>query len=167
MDVLRNANPKDSRTFITYSQAHVRLGIPIIFGHPGRSLQEQGLNSLAKWAHGSDVPAITGLIVRDAERDPGQGYFDLYRKRYRDDIPWWIEEIRRAKQLDWSPYLDGTSAPVSKRAEKDARAQPAPITVASVVRSDSRFFPQIGVWSALFRLAGRGFQLQPSEQRSF
>jgi hypothetical protein len=79
--------PEDPRTFITYSQAHTRLGIPVVMGHPGRSLQEQGLNSLAKWAHGNDVPAITGLIVRDVERDPGQGYFNLYGKRELNDIP--------------------------------------------------------------------------------
>ncbi|WP_089408967.1 hypothetical protein [Granulicella rosea] len=134
---LKDVVPDDPRTFITYSQAHVRLGIRVIMGHPGRSLQEQGLNSLAQWAHESDVPAITGLIVRDAERDPGQGYFKLYGKRELSDIPWWLGEIRRSKGFDWSSYLQETQPEI----ESKKRIPPAPpITVASLAQPDSRFF---------------------------
>jgi hypothetical protein len=138
--------PEDPRTFITYSQAHMRLGIPVVMGHPGRSLQEQGLNSLAKWAHGNDVPAITGLIVRDVERDPGQGYFRLYGKRELNDIPWWIEEIRRSKDFDWSPYLQQTGKHDSRQPEVSQGSsgvlvrQPSSVTVASIAQPGSRFF---------------------------
>jgi hypothetical protein len=58
--VLENANPSDPNTFITYTEAHKRLGIPILFGHSGRSLQAQGLDSLAAWTLKRGVPAITG-----------------------------------------------------------------------------------------------------------
>jgi hypothetical protein len=146
VDVLKEVTPEDPRTFITYSQAHTRLGIPVILGHPGRSLQEQGLNSLAAWAHENNVPAVTGLIVRDLERDPGQGYFRLYGKRELDDIPWWIEEIGRSKYFDWSPYLNGTTAPgasrppLSERSSEGTGEQSPSVTVASLVRPNSRFF---------------------------
>ena len=74
VEVLRDANPDDPRTFITYSQALLRLKIPFLHGNAGRILQERGLNSLAEWAHEHSVPAVTGLIVRDAERDPVRGF---------------------------------------------------------------------------------------------
>src|ERR1043166_1909661 len=143
-DVLRTVNPEDPRTFITYSEALTRLRIPYVHGHAGRILQERGLDSLASWAKESGVPAVTGLIVRDIERDPGQGYFRFYGKREPDDIPWWIEEIRRSKQFNWSPYLDQATTPVPTQAATSIQVQPAegspPLTVASVARSDSRFF---------------------------
>jgi hypothetical protein len=143
-DVLRTVDPEDPRTFITYSEALTRLRIPYVHGHPGRILQERGLDSLADWAKESGVPAVTGLIVRDIERDPGHGYFRSYGKRELDDIPWWIEEIRRSKQFDWSPYLDQATATVPTQAAPPIQVQPAeetpPLTVASVARPDSRFF---------------------------
>jgi hypothetical protein len=139
VDVLRDVIPDDPRTFITYSEAHKRLGIPVILGHPGRSLQEQGLNSLGKWAHENDVPAVTGLIVRDLERDPGQGYFRLYSKREVDDIPWWLEEIRRSKYFDWSPYLSGTTIVASQQPEGTSERSSS-VIVGSLARADSRFF---------------------------
>jgi hypothetical protein len=144
VDVLRTANPVDPRTFITYSEALPRLRIPNVHGHAGRILQERGLDALASWAKESGVPAVTGLIVRDIERDPGQGYFRFYGKREPDDIPWWIEEIRRSKEFDWSPYLEKATAAAPPLAAPPVQAKPAegvpPLTVASVARQDSRFF---------------------------
>jgi hypothetical protein len=49
--------PNDPQTFITYTEAH-SLGLKILFGHPGRSLQSQGLNSLAEWAKDQGIRAI-------------------------------------------------------------------------------------------------------------
>lgn len=143
VDVLRTADPADPRTFVTYSEALTRLGIPHAHGHAGRILQERGLDAVAEWAKESGVPAVTGLIVRDLERDPGNGYFKFYGKRELDDIPWWIEEIRKSKEFDWSPYLGSTGANSSAAT---ARTQPkplqagSPLTVGSVADPDSRFF---------------------------
>ena len=143
-DVLRTANPEDPRTFITYSEALTRLRIPYVHGHAGRILQDRGLDSLAGLAMESGVPAVTGLIVRDIERDPGQGYFKSYGKREPDDIPWWIEEIRRSKRFDWSPYLDKVTATAPTQAATPTQAKPPegtpPLTVASVAGPNSRFF---------------------------
>jgi hypothetical protein len=143
-DVLRTVNPEDPRTFITYSEALTRLGISYVHGHAGRILQERGLNSLADWTKESGVPAVTGLIVRDIERDPGQGYFRFHGKREPDDIPWWIEEIRKSKQFDWSPYLDQVTATSATQPATPIQTQPAErppsLILESVARPDSRFF---------------------------
>ena len=143
VDVLRTADPGDPRTFITYSEVLSRLRIPYAHGHAGRILQERGLDSLEEWAKENAVPAVTGLIVRDFERDPGQGYFKLHRKREPDDIPWWIEEVRRSKEFDWAPYLnDNKSAPAQSAARPQTKPlEPMPaLTVASIVKPASRFF---------------------------
>ena len=142
-EVLHTVDPEDPRTYITYSEALIRLRIPYAHGHAGRILQERGLDSLAEWAKESGVPAVTGLIVRDVERDPGQGYFKFYGKRELDDIPWWIEEIRRSKQFDWRPYVDGTR-PESSQPARPPQSRPSEtrtiLTVAGIAKPDSRFF---------------------------
>lgn len=142
-DVLRSVDPEDPRTYITYSEALTRLKIPYAYGHAGRILQERGLDSLAEWAKESGVPAVTGLIVRDLERDPGQGYFKFYGKRELDDIPWWIEEIRRSKQFDWTPYLSSSMAALSQPVASSQPKLPdakSSLTVANFAKHDSRFF---------------------------
>jgi hypothetical protein len=138
-EVLHKANPEDPRTFITYSEALTRLKIPHADGNAGQILKERGLNALAEWAKESSVPAVTGLIVRDFERDPGQGYFKFYGKRELDDIPWWIEEVRRSKQFDWSPYLAQAGSSVAPPQPKPPETS-SPLTVASVASPKSRFF---------------------------
>jgi hypothetical protein len=107
VQVLQDANPSDPQTFITYTEAHKRLGIPILLGNPGRSLQIQGMNSLGTWTDKRGVPAITGLVVRETERDPGPGYFKANGKREIDDLPWWLDEMRRAKETDWERFIGG------------------------------------------------------------
>ena len=169
-DVLRTADPEDPRTYITYSEALIRLRIPYAHGHAGRILQERGLDSLAEWAKESGIPAVTGLIVKDLERDPGQGYFKFYGKRELDDIPWWIEEIRRSKQFDWGQYLDNavavlsqsTAPPQSKPSEAELT-----LTVANIAKPDSRFFlkseygPLSGDWPVVaFTARSLGAKLQ-------
>lgn len=143
VDVLRTADPGDPRTFITYSEVLNRLRIPYAHGHAGRILQERGLDSLAEWAKETGVPAVTGLIVRDFERDPGQGYFKLHGKREPDDIPWWIEEVRRSKEFDWWPYLnEKKSAPPQSAPQPQTKLpEPTPaLIVASIAKPTSRFF---------------------------
>jgi hypothetical protein len=139
LQVLHNADPNDPKTFITYSEAHARLGLNVQFQNPGRSLQQQGLNSLADWAKAQGVPAITGLIVREVERDPGAGYFKFHGKREIDDLAWWINEIKRAKQFDWTPYLPqepmGTSWPSTIY-----DAESMKLTISAIARPSSRFF---------------------------
>jgi hypothetical protein len=137
VDVLQTANPEDPRTFISYSKSLQRLGI-LSTGNAGRTLQDRGLDALAEWAKANEVPAITGLVIREAELDPGSGYFRFYGKRELDDFPWWLEEIRKAKQFDWSPYLDAAG---NTNQPKASQPRPGtPLTVNSIARPDSRFF---------------------------
>ncbi|MGD0788251.1 MAG: hypothetical protein ABR898_09730 [Terracidiphilus sp.] len=139
LQVLQNADPNDPKTFITYSEAHLRLGLKVQFQNPGRSLQQQGLNSLADWAKAQGVPAITGLIVREVERDPGPGYFRFYGKREIDDLPWWINEIKRAKQFDWAAHQP--QGPIGASAQSEIHdAGSTKLTVSAIARPDSRFF---------------------------
>lgn len=131
VETLRTADPEDPRTFITYSDALKRLRIPYQGGHAGRILQERGLDQLAEWAKANGVPAITGLVVRDMERDPGAGFFRFYGKRELDDLLWWLDEIRKAKAFDWAPFVG---------ADSNSQLNPIPITVGAVAKPDSRFF---------------------------
>ncbi|MDQ2832155.1 MAG: hypothetical protein M3Y50_00095 [Acidobacteriota bacterium] len=137
VDVLPTADPEDPRTFITYSKSLQRLGI-LSTGHAGRTLQDRGLDALAEWAKAHATPAITGLVIREAELGPGSGYFRLYGKREPDDFPWWLEEIRKAKQFDWSPYLDAASD-ANQLGASQPKLGPL-LTVNSIARHDSRFF---------------------------
>jgi hypothetical protein len=105
LDVLSRADPKRPETFISYTGAHRRLGLQILWGDPGRSLQIQGLNNLAGWVTKQNVPAITGLVVREADYLPGVGFFNSYGKHDVDGISWWLDEITRAKEFDWTPHL--------------------------------------------------------------
>jgi hypothetical protein len=139
VETLQTANPEDPHTFITYSDALRRLKIPYLGGHAGRILQEGGLDHLAEWVKANSLPAITGLVVRDTERDPGTGFFRFYGKRELDDILWWLDEIRKAKNFDWSPYV-GASTYSTLASNESVSNTAAPLTVSAIVRPDSRFF---------------------------
>jgi hypothetical protein len=140
VDLLSDVEPADPSTFLSYTEAHERLGLRILFGHAGRSLQSQGLNSLAGWAHEHSVPAITGLIVRDLERDPGSGYFKLYGKQDLVDIPWWLGEVARAKRFDWTPYVGVSPLAATARTTDGGTAAPGITTLRKIAPSDSEFF---------------------------
>lgn len=141
--ILPHVDPDDPGTFITYTEAHKQIGLKILFGHAGRSLQAQGLDSLAEWAKNRRVPAITGLFIRELEQDPGPGYFKFYGKREVEDLWWWLEEIRKAKTFDWVTYL-GVS--VKNGRPRAATTKPPagsiPPSVAKLAQDDSRGFDQ-------------------------
>lgn len=96
---------KDS--FISYKDVHTALNLPV-HGKYGDSLKQQGLNSLAEWTFTTGKPGITGLIIDQENFRPGDGYFRLYGKK-RDDNGWWLDEIKKSNQFDWSPFLSNTS----------------------------------------------------------
>lgn len=102
---LTAGDPFDPRTFPTYSDAHAALGLQQIGKDVGKSLQLQGLNDLAGFLFSNDLPAITGLIVRKLERDPGKGFFVSYGKDELEDSGWWLEEIAKSRKIDWSSYV--------------------------------------------------------------
>ena len=78
----------------------------------GESLKAQGLVSLADWTEATGKPGITGLIVEEATRMPGTGYFRLFHKK-TEDFQWWEEQIRLSVAFDWSPFLLQDSAPIT------------------------------------------------------
>ncbi|MDT3379632.1 HNH endonuclease [Labrys neptuniae] len=101
---LPKAIPEKPETFITYKDAHDRLGLSLQGQTYGLSLKHQGLVSLADWTAAKGLPAITGLIVSGDDRMPGQGYFNLFG-RTEDDFAWWADQIQKSKTYDWSPFL--------------------------------------------------------------
>jgi hypothetical protein len=103
-------NPANPRTFVRYQSAHDELGLTMQGNTVGKSLERQGLRTLAEWAHAEGFPAITGLIVNgeksgEAALQPSTAYFELYRKSPLDDMNWWLDEIRKSREFDWAPYI--------------------------------------------------------------
>lgn len=104
IEVLQGAAPGKPQTYITYQEVHRCLGLTLNGVTYGRSLQAQGLSSLAQWVMDMDFPAITGLIVDGANYSPGDGYFTFYGKE-KDPYRWWEEQILLSKKFDWLPYI--------------------------------------------------------------
>lgn len=107
VDLLPNVRPGDPRTYISYGKAHALLGFP---GTP-QDLEYQGLGDVAVFAKDEDLPAITGLVIRQDTLGPGKGYFEVYGKDEMD-FAWWENQIALSKRFNWRPYLDAElSAP--------------------------------------------------------
>lgn len=104
----RETDPDLPETYLTYGQALQALGVNDDGSKGwtnGELLKSNGLNDLAKWINRSGIlPKITGLIVIKGEWTPGKGYFKEYGRK-DTDIGWWITEIRRSKDFDWSPFV--------------------------------------------------------------
>ena len=101
--------PSDPRTFIGYKQVHDALKLELVDATFGRSLQKQGLDSLAEWTVHTGKPGITGLVIDKEELSPGPGYYRLFGRK-RDDVNWWLAEVRRAVDFDWGPFLAAEDA---------------------------------------------------------
>jgi len=112
--ILPRARPGHPNTYVTYNEALRDLNLPDTLHNPGRSLQAQGLSNLAEWTRVQDRPAITGLIVREQERDPGPGYFRLYGQT-PDAFPWWEDEIKKSIRAnhnnEWDEPLGRVTPP--------------------------------------------------------
>jgi hypothetical protein len=106
VNFLAQAIPGKPQTYISYKEIHNKLGLQLQGATYGISLQRQGLTELTEWTKQENRPAITGLIVTENERMPGEGFFPSFGKS-RNSFRWWEEQIRLSKEHDWSPYLAG------------------------------------------------------------
>ncbi|MYN10191.1 HNH endonuclease [Pseudoduganella aquatica] len=104
VSLLPNIKPDNPKTFIGYKSAHERLGLSQEAVSWGDSLKVQGLLALAEWCEENGLPAITGLIIDKEKLSPGKGYYTAFVRR-EDDFQWWFDEIRKARDFDWTPYL--------------------------------------------------------------
>jgi predicted HNH restriction endonuclease len=109
VSTLPTIRPNDPRTFIGYKQVHEALMLPQMGDTFGKSLQNQGLNSLAEWTVHTSKPGITGLIIDKDKLSPGPGYYKVFG-RDQDDANWWLNEIQKTKEFDWTPYLANSEA---------------------------------------------------------
>lgn len=114
-EVVAAAEPGDPRTYIGYKKVHERLGLTLRGATWGESLKRQGLMALAEWTLARNLPAITGLVIDGATYLPGEGYFSVCG-RQPEDFGWWKEQIERAKEMDWSPFLSLATMPDVPRA---------------------------------------------------
>lgn len=107
---LPKVKPGDAKTYLGYAQVHRMLGLSQEAPTWGRSLQIQGLESIARWAMAMNAPAITGLVIDKGPKGgwPAEGYFSVHG-RSNEDFAFWIEETRAAKTFDW-PALTRANA---------------------------------------------------------
>ena len=94
----------EAKTFCGYKEIHATLGLPRKGFNWGSSLSKQGLGDLAKWATQNGLPAITGLVVSEAEGRPGPGYFNVNGVPTYDDT-WWLKQIDASIRYDWSAFV--------------------------------------------------------------
>jgi hypothetical protein len=109
VSLLPSLKPNDPRTFVGYKQVHDALQLHQLGGTYGTSLQKQGLNSLANWTARTGKPGITGLVIDKEKLSPGPGYYKLFG-RDQDDANWWLAEVRKSIDFDWTPYLPNQPA---------------------------------------------------------
>ena len=109
----RKFDPRKPQKFLGYMEVHrlLRWEKHPSQKTPGNSLDYLGLGDLAEWARDNGYPAVTGLVVTFANDDisklnqPG-GKFYTINKRRKDDIAWWMDEVRKAIAFDWDQFLD-------------------------------------------------------------
>lgn len=92
-------------TFPTYKGISARLGLPPIAGPGlGPQLRRNGLDDLDEWTRRFGFPAITGLIVRQVQRTPGEEFFRAHHHS-ADDLTWWRSEVRAVAEFPWRRLL--------------------------------------------------------------
>lgn len=98
-------------SYVSYLDVLNEMGLEVgLRKTHGESLQEQGLNDLAIWTHATGHPAITGLIVERSNNRPSVGYWELYEQP-RNSTAWWDDQIRRALDYDWGPFIGENPRP--------------------------------------------------------
>lgn len=97
-------------TYLGYKEVHDALKLPMLANTYGRSLEVQGLVSLADWTVKTGKPGITGIVIDKTTNMPGPKYFKLFNRK-REDFPWWRSEIEKSLEFSWQPYLNSDAPP--------------------------------------------------------
>ncbi|TAK93169.1 MAG: hypothetical protein EPO07_18495 [Verrucomicrobia bacterium] len=113
--------PDDEQTFVGYKEVHDEVGIKRIGFQWGASLSKQGLGELAQWLHKNGRPAITGLIVDQANFSPGEGYYEV-NERPPGDRAWWMHQVREAVVWDWSADVEDDHVPTESELQDFTQA---------------------------------------------
>ena len=110
----------DPRTFLGYGELHERLGLELLGPTHGLSLRRQGMDELAHWTKEHGLPAISGLIIDKGNLIPGEGYFEYFFGE--EDYARWAEEIQKAVEFDWLPFLHEEAPANAEAANRSAPA---------------------------------------------
>ena len=94
------------KTFPSYTDILMAMGVtPWEGARLGPQFNREGVNSLHAWLLENRLPAFTGLVVNRDKSVPGGDYFRA-NGRKPEDFSWWLEEMRKSKELNWKQYLD-------------------------------------------------------------
>ncbi len=147
VSLLPSVDPNDPRTFTSYKDVHVRLGLHQIGPTYGISLNAQGMGTLVEWANERGFPAITGLITKEDGNVPERGFFGYYGKDELIDIPWWLGEVAKAKAFDWASVMNGGSngpagstGTAQGTVQSGASRKEAKLLIRDIAQPDSKFF---------------------------
>lgn len=145
VEKLPAVRPGDPTSYVGYKEVHTELGLNLEAETYGDSLRHQGLDSLAEWAFSDRLPAITGLIIDRSKLLPGQGFFRLYKKsEYDPDFySWWEDQVREAKEHDWSPVLGTLVSPTSPGPSALQHPVPRQNTTIECIIRDSAIVQQV------------------------
>lgn len=132
---IRHGHPE---TYNHYKEIHDELGLQMVGNTYGVSLSNQGLADLALWAKAEELPAITGMVVDEIEGQPAETFFKIHNKTTLDKS-WWHEEVKKALNHDWHPYLGYATTPKLVLSKKAVDINPPPdkipVTVLRIVRN--------------------------------
>ncbi|MGB0065231.1 MAG: hypothetical protein WBP85_12360 [Terracidiphilus sp.] len=149
MSLFPGVDADDPRTFTSYKAVHTALGLPLNGPTYGQSLNSHGMGLLAEWANERGYPAITGLITTESEHRPEKGFFKFYGKDELADIPWWLQEVAKAKVFDWAGAIQrnigesSSTYPGNGNIGNDSTSSSKPgaiLRLHDIAQPDSKFF---------------------------
>jgi hypothetical protein len=111
-DSIKRGEIREDRpwTFLTYSAALERLGVPKPAFRPGTRLQRHGLTELNDWTREfAEVPKVSALIVEKTTLRPNPRFAASHGIRTDGTawLDWWKEQATLSIRFDWSPYIAG------------------------------------------------------------
>lgn len=113
---IKKMMPGRPETYLSCKDVHGMLGLKNHGSTWGLSLRSQGLDSLANWLQDKNLPAITGVIIDRTSMEPGHGFpYPITENKYK----WWEDQVRKAKEFDWSDYVADSSKTVNENWSDD------------------------------------------------
>lgn len=155
-------------TYPTYDKMYRSIvpDAPPVVVHVGHNLRKKGLDELNEWTQENvTIPKVTGLIVDGTTRRPGTGFFPSHNKQPKIDDDWWHEEVRKAVEFDWCPYIGTQVASSPPLIAEDVGADESPERVTGMVSRvvrDTKLVRQVkALHNQTCQLCGLRLKLSP------